>query len=147
MRAIKNILIVILIVLVAGSGYLIYQNRNSLKDEKKIENTERVEYTKANFKDLKDYLLQDVEMVIVDLREKYAYEEGHVEGAINLPLENLEELSVSNLLDKKQNIYLYSDDENAAEDGAKVLVDLGYINVHALDNISNFEGELVKWAH
>ncbi len=43
--------------------------------------------------------------VIVDLRDKETYDEGHVPGAVNIPFENLED--EIGLLDKNKEFILY----------------------------------------
>lgn len=154
MKALKNILIVILIAAVGFLGYLGYDNvKNRLdnkentvvetnEDENKVDDNEPVD--EKNINDLKEYLLEDIAMVIVDLRDMDSYNEGHIEGAISIPFENIEELSQTNLLDKEQNIYVYSSTKEESDEGAKKLTKLGYVNVHSLGSIDEYEGEKIN---
>lgn len=155
MKALKNILIVVLIAALGFLGYLGYKNmdRNDNKDnntvveqvdqEQETEEDENITVDEKNINDLKEYLLEDIAMVIVDLRDENSYGEGHIEGAISIPFESIEELSQTNLLDKEQNIYVYSSTKEESDLGAKKLTELGYTNVHSLGSIDEYEGELI----
>lgn len=155
MKALKNILIVVLIAALGFLGYLGYKNidRNDNKDnntvveqvdqEQETEDDENITVDEKNINDLKEYLLEDIAMVIVDLRDENSYGEGHIEGAISIPFESIEELSKTNLLDKEQNIYVYSSTKEESDLGAKKLTELGYVNVHSLGSIDEYEGELI----
>lgn len=155
MKVLKNILIVVLIAALGFLGYLGYKNidRNDNKDnstvveqvdqEQETEEDENITVDEKNINDLKEYLLEDIAMVIVDLRDENIYGEGHIEGAISIPYGSIEELSKTNLLDKEQNIYVYSSTKEESDEGAKKLTKLGYINVHSLGSIDEYEGELI----
>lgn len=154
MKALKNILIVILIAALGFLGYLGYKNvsenkdtnKNTIVEEKEdLENEdEDIAVDEKNINDLKKYLLEDISMVIVDLRDIDSYNEGHIEGAISIPFEKIEELSQTNLLDKEQNIYVYSGTKEDSDKGAKALTKLGYTNVHSLGSIDEYEGEKIN---
>ena len=154
MKALKNILIVVLIAALGFLGYLGYKNidRNDNKDNSTVveqvdqeqeTEDENISVDEKNINNLKEYLLEDIAMVIVDLRDENSYGEGHIEGAISIPFESIEELSQTNLLDKEQNIYVYSSTKEESDLGAKKLTELGYTNVHSLGNIDEYEGELI----
>ena len=154
MKALKNILIVILIAALGFLGYLFYKNISENKDTNKNtiveekENPEKededIAVDEKNINDLKEYLLEDISMIIVDLRDIDSYNEGHIEGAISIPFEKIEELSQTNLLDKEQNIYVYSGTKEDSDKGAKALTKLGYTNVHSLGSIDEYEGEKIN---
>ena len=157
MKALKNILIVILIAALGFLGYIGYKNISENKDTNKntiVEEKENPEnedediaVDEKNINDLKEYLLEDISMIIVDLRDMDSYNEGHIEGAISIPFEKIEELSQTNLLDKEQNIYVYSGTKEDSDKGAKALTKLGYTNVHSLGSIDEYEGEKINWKH
>lgn len=154
MKALKNILIVILIAALGFLGYLFYKNISENKDTNKntiVEEKENPEnedediaVDEKNINDLKEYLLEDISMIIVDLRDIDSYNEGHIEGAISIPFEKIEELSQTNLLDKEQNIYVYSGTKEDSDKGVKALTKLGYTNVHSLGSIDEYEGEKIN---
>lgn len=154
MKALKNILIVILIAALGFLGYLGYKNISENKDTNKntvVEEKENPEnedediaVDEKNINDLKEYLLEDISMIIVDLRDIDSYNVGHIEGAISIPFEKIEELSQTNLLDKEQNIYVYSGTKEDSDKGAKALTKLGYTNVHSLGSIDEYEGEKIN---
>ena len=145
---------VILIAALGFLGYLGYKNISENKDTNKntiVEEKENPEnedediaVDEKNINDLKEYLLEDISMIIVDLRDMDSYNEGHIEGAISIPFEKIEELSQTNLLDKEQNIYVYSGTKEDSDKGAKALTKLGYTNVHSLGSIDEYEGEKIN---
>ena len=73
------------------------------------------------------------QLVIVDVREQLAFEQGHIPGAINIPRGQLE-LRVNELLpDPTQRILVYCDYGKISTLAAATLRDIGYGRAIALD--------------
>ena len=62
--------------------------------------------------------------VLVDVRERQKFREGHIVGAIHLPAEEL--VAWASQLPKTFMIYLYSDDGELSDQCAKILREKGY---------------------
>lgn len=75
------------------------------------------------------------EAVVIDVREASEYDTGHIEDAINIPVNNITSVDY----DKDTVIIVYCASGMRSADAAKELIDLGYTNVYNLD------GGLINW--
>ena len=77
-------------------------------------------------------------IILIDVRSNQEYEEGHLEGAINIPLYNLEE-SIGNIIsDKETLIVVYCSSGYRSKKAKEILENLNYINVYNLkDGLNN----------
>jgi len=73
--------------------------------------------------------------VIIDVRTGAEFASGYIDGAINVPVENISSINY----DKGTVIILYCASGMRSTQAAKTLVDLGYTNVYNLD------GGLINW--
>ena len=76
---------------------------------------------------------------IVDVRSPQEYEEGHIDGAINIPLYEINNKFDEIINDKNQEIVLYCLSGQRSKDAYKKVVKLGYSNVF------NLHGGLENW--
>lgn len=82
--------------------------------------------------------------IILDVRTKAEYDEGHIIGAISLPNEDITKTNLKDLPDKEQLILVYCRSGNRSKQAAKKLADKGYINVLEFGGIGTWKGEIVK---
>ncbi|WP_022819162.1 rhodanese-like domain-containing protein [Fusobacterium russii] len=82
--------------------------------------------------------------IIIDVRTKAEYDDGHIKGAISLPNENITKADINELPDKEQLILVYCRSGNRSRQAAKKLVNKGYTNVHEFGGIGTWKGEIVK---
>lgn len=75
--------------------------------------------------------------LIIDVRTPKEYNEGHIENAINIPVEEIGNITYPK--DKKMMVYCASGVRST--EAAKVLIDNGYTNVYNLD------GGLINWGY
>ena len=68
---------------------------------------------------------------LLDVREEYEYEEGHVKGAVNLPLREI--LSQKDSLPKDRDIYVYCRTAHRSADAVNFLKSLGFDKVHNVE--------------
>ena len=68
---------------------------------------------------------------LLDVREKYEYQEGHVKGAVNLPLREI--LSQKDTLPKDRDIYVYCRSGHRSADAVNFLKSLGFKKVHNVE--------------
>ena len=64
--------------------------------------------------------------VLIDLRERADYEQGHISGAINVPSADFKERLASLKLPKIDPVVLYSADDARARDATRLLYESGY---------------------
>lgn len=82
--------------------------------------------------------------VLVDVRTEEEYAEGHIEGALLLPLDQLETLSEEQLPDKDATILVYCRSGNRSAQASALLVELGYTQIYDFGGIMDWPGEIVK---
>ena len=68
---------------------------------------------------------------LLDVREEYEYQAGHVKGAINLPLREI--LSQKDSLPKDRDIYVYCRTAHRSADAVNFLKSLGFDKVHNIE--------------
>ena len=68
---------------------------------------------------------------LLDVREEYEYQEGHIKGAVNLPLREI--LSQKDSLAKDKDIYVYCRSGHRSADAVNFLKSLGFEKVHNIE--------------
>ena len=68
---------------------------------------------------------------LLDVREEYEYQEGHVKGAVNLPLREI--LGKKDSLPKDKDIYVYCRSGHRSADAVNFLKSLGFEKVHNVE--------------
>ena len=68
---------------------------------------------------------------LLDVREEHEYQEGHVKGAVNLPLREI--LSQKDSLPKDKDIYVYCRSGHRSADAVNFLKSLGFEKVHNIE--------------
>lgn len=76
------------------------------------------------------------EILLVDVRTPEEYRTGHKEGAVNIPVDELEELAPQLLPDKNAVILLYCRTGKRADKAVETLRKMGYSH---LENLHRFE--------
>lgn len=82
--------------------------------------------------------------VIVDVREKNEYNEGHISNAINVSVDSISDAMEKIVVNKNINIVVYCRSGSRSLEATKKLVQLGYTNVYDMGGILNWEYDLVK---
>ena len=73
--------------------------------------------------------------VVIDVRSSDEYATGHIEGSINIPVDNISNIDYT----KETLIIVYCASGMRSATAAETLADLGYTKVHNLD------GGLINW--
>ena len=68
---------------------------------------------------------------LLDVREEYEYQDGHIKGAVNLPLREI--LSQKDSLPKDRDIYVYCRSAHRSADAVNFLKSLGFDKVHNVE--------------
>lgn len=72
--------------------------------------------------------------IIIDLRSKLEFDNGHISDAVNYPIDDGDFVDSTRQLDKSFNIFLYCTAGGRSELALKELKNLGYYNVYTLKN-------------
>lgn len=116
------------------------QKAGTGKEEVKME-TKAAEVITAE--EAKEIMEQNESCVVLDVREKDEYEEGHIAGAILIPYTEIKEQAEEKLPDKEQLILVYCRSGRRSAIAAESLVELGYGNVKDFGGIIDWPYEVV----
>ena len=82
--------------------------------------------------------------IVVDVRQPEEYYQGHIKGAVNIPINALKEKAPIMLPDINQEIIVYCRTGIRSLDAAHILENMGYKNVFDLGSINNWCYEIIK---
>ena len=85
-----------------------------------------------SYEDLKE-LMRNREIYLIDVRSKQEYEEGHLDGAMNISLYNIEKEIEKTVKNKSSKIILYCSSGTRSKKAKKILENLGYNEVYNLE--------------
>lgn len=85
-----------------------------------------------SFEEMQDFLNRVKNVILLDVRSKQEYEEGHLKGAILLPLYELNKRAGSILTNKNDIIIVYCQYGSRSKKAIKILRRLGYNNLYNL---------------
>ena len=83
-------------------------------------------------------------VLILDVRTESEYNSGHIENAINLPLDQLEDIYLEVIEDKETVLLVYCRSGNRSQTASNKLYKLGYKHVYNFGGINTWPYELVK---
>lgn len=116
----------------------------SFGDPNSFVDQSKVKYIKSP--ELKELMLRDPQLVIIYLGNAEAFQQGHIKGALNIFLDDLEKSKAKIPLERK--VVLYDNNGLWAFMGAVRLYDMGFYNILALsdglEGWRNNKFELVK---
>ena len=117
----KFLIILIMIIFMVGCS-----NQNS--------DDEKVTYMEAKEKIINEGA------VLVDVRTQEEYDEAHIDGAILLTLDSIDENSILNVVDSKDDVIIvYCKSGNRSSQALEKLKSLGYEKVYDLGAMSNWK--------
>jgi len=83
----------------------------------------------------KSMMDENTDIILVDVRTESEYNEGHIEGAILLPLDTIPSNASKVLKDKSAIIIIYCRSGNRSATAVDLLYDLGYANLYDMGGI------------
>lgn len=89
-------------------------------------------------------MMREGGVTVVDVRREDEYAEGHIEGAMLLPLDVLVNLAEDRLPDKSATILVYCRSGNRSAKAALQLAGLGYENIYDFGGIIDWPYEVTK---
>ena len=82
--------------------------------------------------------------ILLDVREQEEFEEGHIEGAVLMPVNQITELAPDIIPDKGTLILVYCRSGRRSVEASQQLVDLGYTRVVEFGGIIDWPYEIVR---
>ena len=110
------------------------------KEQKKVNMT----YTQITQEEAKKIIDEKTGYIILDVREQYEFDAGHIPNAVLLPYTQTEQLASVMLKDKQQMILVYCRSGRRSKISAQILADMGYSNVYEFGGIITWQYEIVK---
>ena len=92
----------------------------------------------------KEIMQEQTGYIILDVRTKSEYSEGHIPGAICVPNETIGDADIPELPDKNQTILVYCRSGNRSKQAARKLADLGYTSILQFGGIIDWTGDVVS---
>lgn len=90
-------------------------------------------------------MMQDgEEYVLLDVRTEEEFEQGHIQGALLMPYDEINVLALESLPDYSARILLYCRSGRRSAIAAETLADLGYTDVYDFGGINSWPYEVVS---
>lgn len=136
MKLINRIIPVVIIVgclLLAGCS-------ETINPPKTEENT----YRQVSAEDAKRMMEEEENYIILDVRTKEEFDEGHIPGAVLIPDYEIESRAEKELPDHEQLILVYCRSGNRSKTASQKLFDLGYSNIVEFGGIRSWPYDIEK---
>lgn len=96
-------------------------------------------YKTIDYETAKDFV-DNSQALLIDVRTYEEYEKGHIEEAINVPLDTISEATIKAVtIDQLDNIIVYCESGERSKEAAIKIIELGYTNVYDLGSMDNWE--------
>ena len=130
--------------MLAGAVSLSFTACKKENDEMKVSENQGIGYIQITPEEAKKIMDSESGYVILDTREQDEFDEGHIEGAMLIPYDKIEERAEEKLNDKSQLILVYCRSGRRSKIAAQSLADMGYTNVKEFGGIIDWPYETVK---
>jgi rhodanese-related sulfurtransferase len=100
-------------------------------------------YTKISAEEAKKMMDEKEDIIILDVRTEEEYQEGHIDGAILIPDNEITETAESILTDKSATILVYCRSGRRSANASKELSELEYTNIYDFGGINNWKYDIV----
>ena len=106
------------------------------------ENDQGAVYVNITAEEAKQIMDTEEGYIILDVRTKEEYDQGHIPGAIVISHEKITEKAEEVLTDKDQLILVYCRSGRRSKQAAEILVELGYTNIKEFGGIIDWPYEV-----
>lgn len=141
----KNVIVLSVLLLLSIS--IIGCGQDQSKNESVDDAPEVIQVTSVNTIDAEtaiEMMASGEDFILVDVRTQAEFDEGHIEGALLLPVDQIEALAVEQLSNKDAVVLVYCRSGSRSAQASKILVELGYQSVYDFGGIIDWPGEIVK---
>ena len=110
----------------------------------KKEDGKQAQYQKITAEEAKERMDSGEDVLVLDVRTKEEYADKHIEDAVLIPNETIDEEKPKELPDLDQEILVYCRSWNRSAQAAKKLLQMGYTNVYDFGGIHDWPYETEK---
>ncbi|MEG2118538.1 MAG: rhodanese-like domain-containing protein [Clostridia bacterium] len=128
----------------AFAGCSLNIENNSLNESLNESLEKIVKYIKITAKEAKKIIDEESDYVILDVRTKSEYDDGHIKNAVLIPDNEIAAKAENVLTDKSKKILVYCRSGRRSAAAAKKLISMGYTNIIDFGGIIDWEYETVK---
>ena len=107
-----------------------------------VENDQGAVYVNITAEEAKQIMDTEEGYIILDVRTREEYDEGHIPGATQISHEEIAEKAEEALTDKEQLILVYCRSGRRSKIAAEALVELGYTNIKEFGGIIDWPYEV-----
>ena len=108
------------------------------------QNENATDYKQVTGEEALKMMSESKDYIILDVRTKAEYAEGHIKGAINIPNETIGNEDIAELPNKEQLIFVYCRSGNRSKQAAAKLATNGYTGIVDMGGINTWQGEIEK---
>lgn len=137
MKKIIAITIIIILCLTGCSGNV--SNTSATMSQEQL-----LQYKQISQEEAKEMMNREDGHIIVDVRRRDEYDEGHLPDAILIPNESIDKSRPKELPDLDQIILVYCRSGRRSKEASKKLAAMGYKNVYEFGGIITWTGETVR---
>ena len=105
---------------------------------------EQIMYEQISQEEAKNILDSGEDYILLDVREQYEFDEGHIPGAILIPHEQITEKAEEMLHQKDAQILVYCRSGRRSKIASEALAKLGYTNIKEFGGIIDWPYETEK---
>jgi len=102
-----------------------------------------VGFKKISHVEAKNIMDNEKDIIILDVREPEEVEEGYIDGAVFIPLGDINSLVSKVIPNKKTKVLVYCRSGKRSKEACKKLVDMGYDRVFDFGGIMDWPFEIV----
>ena len=106
------------------------------------ENDQGAVYVNITAEEAKQIMDSEEDYIILDVRTREEYDEGHIPGATQISYEEIAEKAEEVLTDKDQLILVYCRSGRRSKIAAEALAELGYTNIEEFGGIIDWPYEV-----
>jgi len=92
-----------------------------------------IENREISYKKIQEIMQKDANAILLDVRSKQEFKEGHLEGSTNIPLYEIEN-QIEKLPNKNCTMIIYCASGHRSKQAKEKLEKLGYKNIYHLKN-------------
>ena len=100
-------------------------------------------YQQVSTNDAVALMESEKDYIILDVRTAEEYAQGHIPGAVNIPVETIGDEEIDALPDKEKLILVYCRSGNRSKVASARLAENGYTNIVEFGGINSWTGEIV----
>ena len=141
-RMVFSVVLLLCIILIACGQT---KEKEDLIEETTTETEEEqltMKFERITMEEAKRLMVEEEEYVILDVRRKEEYAQGHIPGAVCIPNESIGEEMLEELPEKDQLLLVYCRSGNRSKQAAAKLAEIGYSNIKEFGGILDWDGDI-----